>query len=474
MKPLNDEQLAIARRLLGDYLAAPGPDDRTLVQRHAERDEGRVKVIQEQLAPLLRDYLDDRVPLEQFKTQNDGINKREERWGFKGIKGQMFFNMLYNTAADKERLNRELRAVMTAPRDETAAADQLRRFAEYVTWLGKEWESAGQSKAGRPKVGSVPFFASYFWQVQNRATWPVYYTNSVRVMETFNLWQPSGEPGTDYVAYKRIHDQLAEAYTREAGRTFDLYGVEHVFWSKGGNPFDGSKAPPGTPPMGAAAAPLPAPTMSHPLIKVPAPAAIATSARLPDSYVPPVVAALPEMSRGAEPIRRAADASGISLEKAFEKYINAAFTVMGYETVLLGQGRGRVPDGQAIDAQNSYALLWDAKVRGDGYRLGTDDRTIKEYVTNASRDLDRGRRLRNLYYLVVSSGFADDYDDSIRLLKMETDVSEVCLVEADALVEMVDARLRSPLEVTLGPDGLQRLFAVSGIITREQVRECLE
>ncbi len=75
---------------------------------------------------------------------------------------------------------------------------------------------------------------------------------------------------------------------------------------------------------------------------------------------------------------------------------------------------------------------------------------------------------------MISSEFAEDHDDTIRLLKMETDVSEVCLVEADALVEMVDARLRSPLEVTLGPDGLQRLFAVSGIITRQHVRECLE
>jgi hypothetical protein len=467
--PLHDEQLAVALRLLREYLAAPAnPDGRTPFELQSERDEGRVKVIQEQLAPLLQSYLDSRVALEQFKTQNDGINKREERWGFKGIKGQMFFNMVYNTAADEERLNHELRSALTVPRDEAAAADQLRRFAEYVTWLGEEWQSAGESKAGRPKVGSVPFFVSYFWQIQNRAVWPVYYTNSVKVMETFNLWQPTGEPGPDYIAYKRIHDQLAEAFTRESGHQFDLYRVEHVFWFKGGNPFGGSK-------------PLPPPAPVNtgtPVVRAPpspptAPPSVAIS-QLPDSYIPPVIAVLPEMAWGGEAIRKAAEASGISVEKAFEKYINAAFTMMGYETILLGQGRGRVPDGQALDAQNSYALLWDAKVRGEGYRLGTDDRTIKEYVTNASRDLERGRRLRNIYYLVISSEFADDHDDTIRLLKMETDVSEVCLVEADALVEMVEARLRSPLEVTLGPDGLQRLFAVSGIITREDVRECLE
>jgi hypothetical protein len=474
MNLLTDDQMAVATRLLQDYLAAPpNPDGRAPMHLQAERDDRRVVLIQEQLAPLLQEYLNGRVSLEQFKTQNDGINKREEYWGFKGIKGQMFFNMLYNTAADKERLNRELRAVMTVPRDEAAAAEQLRRFAEYVTWLGEQWQSAGESKAGRPKVGSIPFFVSYFWQVQNRIIWPVYYTNSVKVMGKYNLWQPSGEPGADYVAYKQIHEQLAEAFTRKSGKTFDLYWVEHVFWFKGGNPFEEAKP---LPDSGAFLSTGASTTSKTAPASVPASVPVVTPAikALPDSYVPPVIAALPEMARGGEAIRKAAEISGISLEKAFEKYINAAFTVMGYETILLGQGRGRVPDGQAVDAQNSYALLWDAKVRGEGYRLGTDDRTIKEYVTNASRDLDRGRRLRNIYYLVISSEFSDEFDDSIRQLKMETDVSEVCLVEADALVEMVDIRLRSPLEVTLGPDGLQRLFAVSGIITRQHVRECLE
>jgi hypothetical protein len=466
---LNPDQLAVALRLMNEYLAAPpNADGRTPAQVLAERDAGRATVIKEQLAPLLIGYLEGRVPLEQFKTQNDGINKREGRWGFKGIKGQMFFNMVYNTAADKERLNRELRAALAVPRDEAAAAEQLRRFADYASWLGTEWEKAGEGKAGRPKVGSVPFFVSYFWQVQDWTVWPVYYTASVRVMESSKLWQSTGEPGADYTAYKHVHEQLTQAFTSDSRRPFDLYGVEHVFWLAGGNPFAGSKPVPQPPPEVPAPAPTPNPRPTPVPEPQPAPQA------LPDSYVPPVIAVLPEMSRGGEPIRKAADASGISLEKAFEKYIDAAFTIIGYETVLLGQGRGRVPDGQAVDARNSYALLWDAKVRAEGYRLGTDDRTIKEYVTNASRELDRGRRLRNLYYLVISSAFGDDYDDTIRQLKMETDVSEVCLVEADALVEMVDARLRSPLDVTLGPDGLQRIFAVSGIVTRQHVRDCLE
>lgn len=67
--------------------------------------------------------------------------------------------------------------------------------------------------------------------------------------------------------------------------------------------------------------------------------------------------------------------------------------------------------------------------------------------------------------------FADDFDDIIRSIKMDTDVNEVCLVDADALVAMVDAKLRDPIQVTLGSDGLQRLFSVSGVITAEMVRK---
>jgi len=56
---------------------------------------------------------------------------------------------------------------------------------------------------------------------------------------------------------------------------------------------------------------------------------------------------------------------------------------------------------------------------------------------------------------------------------METCISEVVLLEAGALVAVVDAKLRAPLQVTLGPDGVQRLFSSSGVITEEMVRQYL-
>jgi len=179
------------------------------------------------------------------------------------------------------------------------------------------------------------------------------------------------------------------------------------------------------------------------------------------------------MARNEPQLVAAAKASATSLERAFEKYTDAAFRILQYDTKLLGQGAGRVPDGEAIDADSGYALIWDAKVRERGYSMGTDDRTIREYITTQSRELKRRRSLRNIYYVIISSDFAEDYDDPIRSLKMETDVSEVCLMTADALVAMVETKLRDPLQTSLGPDGFQRLFTVSGVLTANGVLEAL-
>jgi hypothetical protein len=54
-----------------------------------------------------------------------------------------------------------------------------------------------------------------------------------------------------------------------------------------------------------------------------------------------------------------------------------------------------------------------------------------------------------------------------------TDVSEVVLMEANALVKMVNTKLRSPMQIKLGPDGLQRLFSDSGILSADMVQEQL-
>lgn len=451
--PLFDgQQQKIALEIMQKFLTAPAYDgEGSRYEETVVLDRNRGKLIEEKLLPLLNAFLAGEEPLASFKTAVDGLNKRHEYWGFKGIKGQMFFNMVTNVADDLEECASELRAALAIPRDEAGASSRIKTFNSYAKRLGEQWVDQGHTRHGCPKLGSIPYFLSYFWQLQDASTWPIYYTQSVQALTDRNLFELTGDLAHDYLTYKRTIEALRDLYSERGGEKRDLYFVEHVLWNQRDRSMNvqgnGSGKNKPTQPDG--------------------------PERLPESYIPPVVAALPRMANHDREFEVAAKASGTSLDRAFEKHINAAFTILQYETKLMGQGQGRVPDGWALALDDSYAVLWDAKVRRDGYSMGTDDRTIREYITTQSRDLKRRRSLRNIYYAIISSCFADDFDDAIRSIKMETDISEVVLLEASALVAVVDAKLRAPQQVTLGPDGAQRLFSSSGVITEETVRQYL-
>ncbi len=458
MSILSPEQQQRAIGVMKDYLSAPkNPDGRAPVEVQLERDEKRKDTISSVLLPLVMDYLKGSVSIDDFKSQIDSINKRNEYWGFKGIKGQMFFNMVVNVASDPKEVGQELKSAITVPENEDIAASRIRTFSSYVKRLGEEHVTAGGTLYGRPKPSSIPFFLSYFWQLQNPKLWPVYYTNSVKVMKDLNIWNVSDDLSGDYIAFKHIHEELSKLFSDESGRDFGLYDVEHVFWFKGGNPFGGDK------PLKKDGDEMPQ-ELGQPDTE---------SGLLPESYVPPIISIIPRLARNDTLLESAAKNSGTSIPRALEKSVDAAFTLLGYETKLLGQGQGRVPDGLAFDHDNLYAIIWDAKARGDRYSMGTDDRIIREYIVTQSRELRKKRNFRNIYYVVISSEFADDYDDAIRSLKMETDVSEVILLESTAIVAMVDAKLRSPQQLSLGPDGIQRLFTNSSVLNTEIVNEML-
>jgi hypothetical protein len=464
---LTPELRTIALGALEAYLQAPpGSDGRTPVEANEDLDRKRVEVIENTLKRVLFGYLENSVSLFEFKRQVDSINKQSFFWGFRGIKGQMFFNMLVKATEGTSVCDSQLRAAIREPENEEEAATLLRNFGDYVVSVGQQVIDAGGGPHNRPKQGSIPFFVSYFWQIQRLDVWPVYYTSTVQAIEGMNLWQTTAELGDDYLTYKQLHEILTVIFSEHAGRSFNLYNVEHAFWFKNHQPPDVTAAPPAIISESNAAPPLLVST--KPARTEPQQASVP-----PDIYVPPIVAVIPKLALNDPELQEKARQAGTSVERALEKSINAAFTVLGYETRLLGQGGGRVPDGQAIAVNDQYAILWDAKARAEGYRMGTDDRTIRQYIDTQSRGLKRGRGIRNIYYLIISSSFSDDFDDLRSILKMETDVNEVCLVEAAALVAIVNQYLRAPLAVSRGSDGIQRLFSSGGRITEDDVLENL-
>ena len=101
---LNDLQRNQALSILKAYYTASEQENgKTPVQMDAELDDNRRRVIKEDLLPLLQQFLGGSIPLAEFKSTNDGLNKRNEYWGFKGIKGQMFFNLLNKTALNARK-----------------------------------------------------------------------------------------------------------------------------------------------------------------------------------------------------------------------------------------------------------------------------------------------------------------------------------------------------------------------------------
>jgi hypothetical protein len=208
------------------------------VRRYEQVDKHRATLIDGTLKPLVNDYLAGRVPLEDFKPKNDGINKEHRCWGFQGIKGQMFFNLVVNVAGDAAECDKEIKAAIAVPPSEEVVRTRINAFASYVRRIGEAHVKSGGSKQGRPKPSSIPFFLSYFWQVQDRRTWPIYYTNAVNTLGALGLWQPTDDLAADYISFKHVYEELAQSFTKASGKPFDLYGVEHVFWFIGEHPFE--------------------------------------------------------------------------------------------------------------------------------------------------------------------------------------------------------------------------------------------
>src|SRR5882762_4978453 len=126
---LDNNQIQSALEVVRAYLTAPkNPDGRAPMEVQTERDQKRARLIDSELKPLLKDYLSGQSNLTEFKTKVDGINKRNEFWGFKGIKGQMFFNMVVNVADDSIKCDQEIKTAIKVPANEDIASRQIKTF----------------------------------------------------------------------------------------------------------------------------------------------------------------------------------------------------------------------------------------------------------------------------------------------------------------------------------------------------------
>lgn len=120
-------------------------------------------------------------------------------------------------------------------------------------------------------------------------------------------------------------------------------------------------------------------------------------------FLPLSLADLDQLSRGEKP----GPCFEENVNTAFERRCAEAFRCLGFEVEQLGQGKGRKADCLAVARQDRFAVIIDAKVRRNGYVLGTEDRKFLEYSITHTRELHR-TGLQNVYFAVIGSEFQND------------------------------------------------------------------
>lgn len=442
---LNTNQQKKALKVWEEYLKS----DRTFTNANEVISQPEIDRQRGEIIPIvqshIKKYLSGQITLEEFKSEIDGLNKKHRLWGFRGINGQMYFNMLFNSSSSTgrlEKLDTILKEALKSPSDIDDAKRKISLLADFSDGLG----DYVTDKRTAPRTGSIDFFISYFWQIQEPQKWPIFYKSMVDVLQDLDLWSPSWDYPRDYEEFYELNNELINLFSNKKEK-LSYWDIEHSFWIW-------SQRTEIVPAAGGETKP-----------------SAGEVTTLPNSFIPPVVSIIPLLAVNDDKFETLCNDAGISLPKAFEERISMLLRMLGYNVESLGQGYGRVHDGTAICNEYHYAIIFDAKVRKDGYSLGIDDRAIKEYIGVETDKLKR-QGIKNVYFLVISSLFKGDFDEVIRALKIETDIREVIFLEASALLTMLEQKLRNP-EIDLGPKGLQNLFAQSGVLTNNDVKEYL-
>ena len=120
-------------------------------------------------------------------------------------------------------------------------------------------------------------------------------------------------------------------------------------------------------------------------------------------FLPGCLQYLEVLARGEMPQFEPSD---LPTSVLFERRVSDAFRCMGFELSQLGQGTGRNADSIASAPREHFSIIIDAKVRTNGYTLGTEDRKFLEYAVKHGKAL-QNQGFDKIYLAVVASAFRD-------------------------------------------------------------------
>lgn len=414
--------------------------------RYVERNEKRDQVRHNHLLPLLEEFLDGNTTLGEFKPRNDGLNKQYPFWGFDGFNGQMHFNQMVNAAPDSQMFAEHLRDVLPVPETRSEAADAIDNHAE----LAQRFRN--NSLDAKPRYKPSMFFLSYFWHIQAPETYPIFYVTTERYLESQDLFVQDSGYGEDFVTFVEVMDDLLQQASETAGSEFDweYRDVSNaIYWHEELRPeWEDEDIDEGDDDV----------------------TGVTTGGLDTEAFLPPVVSDLAAVAGREGDIEERYDAQGRTLDVVFEDKLHHAFRMLGFDVRELGQGAGRQPDGVATAVRNDYAIIYDAKVRQDGYSIATDDRAIREYIETHARQL-RDQGVQRIYFAIISSTFTDPDLGTLGELRETTAIENIVLLSAELMKELLVLRLREPY---LNLDDLRGVFGTrDGIFHREELNNIL-
>lgn len=442
---INEEQKSSILLYLKNFLESPTVINDGAEQDYHVFDEKRIAAIPK-LKDLVDDFLSGKIILKDFKEKSEIDCRKYPYWGFKNFSGQMQLNQYTNNIDDSQK-DKLLKKAITVPKNENEASSKIDLISSYLSKL--------KEKTDNPK--SIPrisqyYLLSYFWEIQDYAKWPVYYGSTRKVLLSLGFKLDELESyGQEYLEFLKIMKEIKRLFDVSGCKDekFPYWFIEHVFWHQfiklGSQAQDltvqeGEKSKTKTVPGGMG------------------------------EWIPNIVKDLSELS-----LNKDTDWSkkmGVKAEKAFETKLRYAFTLLGYETTELGQGTGREPDGIALSIgvhDGDYAIVYDAKARGNEFSIGTGDREIYEYIQKKREELRR-HRINKTYFVIVSSEFNEAANMSaIREIYRRTQVP-VILLKAIDLLFIIDTKLQN---VEIDHTRLEYLFLDTGLITREKIIDSL-
>lgn len=181
--------------------------DAQYITQYKELDALRL-VDQKEMVDLLNSYLAGKVTTEEFRSTFDRKTRSEwNTFGFKGMSGAMFLNVLVKHIGDERKLAEQLRLVLHVPSDTADGREKMKAFLQFLENL----ISSKQVKKRQIQPARTPFFVSAWWHIQAPEQWPIFYPRTRQTLELEGLYTSSQNPIEDYFTFRECFMSLAAA-----------------------------------------------------------------------------------------------------------------------------------------------------------------------------------------------------------------------------------------------------------------------